>query len=328
MGSGNPRSNSRNPTVKELTSPAQTVAETEDELDSSSEDETDQRRPKKSSEIAYRPLELDSDVESELNGTGPRTRKNVLSKDFDPVLNNVGVASFPVQNRQRSVSSDEEDDSVDLRERRRSRPSRSMQNVNSLSPVQERIREFESRSDNDDGFSKTDSFEYAPKTSQSLANGPSSKREPYRLTGDFNEVGLPIFELEKEPVSPTSPVIKIQSIQASQEDFMKHLNGQNLDKTLTNKEKIESPMDPSKNEDYNLEDVVAEPEVPPLPTSPPPQSTASSGFGSLPLSESEDKIDDNPEIYNAMSRSRDNLGEASPAASPSGRKLPTLITDF
>lgn len=53
--------------------------ETDDELDSSSDESKKTSSPK----IAYKPLELDSDVESELGSTAARSRKRVLNKDYD-----------------------------------------------------------------------------------------------------------------------------------------------------------------------------------------------------------------------------------------------------
>lgn len=324
MGPGNKRSKTENHLAKKAHSP---IADTEDEL-SSTDDETDPEKRKRSTEITYRPLEIDSDLESDLSGTGPRSRKNVLSRDFDPVLNNnVGVASFPVVLPKEKPVDPEEDEN--LRERRKSRFSRSMLNVNSLSPVQERAsreyREFESRSDNDDGFSKTDSFEYAPKAARRGAK--PKKLEPYRLTGDFNEVGIPTVELDKEPISPTSPVIKIQSIQASQENFQGHMSRDGLDKILSYQETDPgSPVSPINLDEYTLEDVVAEPQVPPLPSSPPPQSTDSSGIGSSLLSDTEEK--NVVENMTSKSRSREHLDRARTPTSPSGRKLPPLTTDF
>ncbi|XP_046476603.1 solute carrier organic anion transporter family member 2A1 isoform X1 [Neodiprion pinetum] len=320
LGPGNIRTKSTEPAVTE----ARTAAETEDELDSSTDDETHTVGRKRSTEIAYRPLELDSDVEIDLSSAGPRTRRNVISRDFDPVLNNIGIASFPTQDSPKPAIESDEEDGV-YRERRKSRPSRSMQNVSSLSPVQERVREFESRSDNDDGFSKTDSFEYsakAPQRPKKITPELAARREPYRLTGDFNEVGIPILDLDKEPTTPLSPGFQIQSIQASQDNFQGHLSRENLDKipVYDPSKELGSPESPIKSEQYKLEDVVAEPEVPPLPTSPPPQSSGSSGFGSLPLSDVEEN--------KASARSRENLGSDSPSTSPGGTKLLTLITDF
>lgn len=300
LGLGNLRTNIGAPIVNAVPSATQRVAETEDELDSSSDDEANSQKQKRSTEIAYKPLELDSDLESDLSGTGPRSRKNIFSKDFDPVLNNIGIASFP--------------------KLANSRTGRSMQNVHSLSPVQERIKEFESKSDNDDGFSNTDSFEYAPKASPrpgKTGSDATTKWEPYRLTGDFNEVGIPTLDLDNEPVSPTSPVIKIQSIQATQENFQGHMSRENLDK-ISSYEKLNdpaSPHSPLNVQDYKVTDIVAEPEVPPLPQSPPPQSSGSSGIGSSLLSDTDEK-NGGPVINKAVSKSREHLDRESPATSP------------
>ncbi|XP_012256142.2 solute carrier organic anion transporter family member 74D [Athalia rosae] len=333
LGAGNTRTDRSAPAINEVIHPVHsTILETEDELDSSSDDEKSPNSRQRSTEIAYRPLELESDVESDLNGTGPRSRKNVLGKDFDPVLNNIGIASFPVQKSQNKTSSSDEED-YPHEERRRSR-TKSIQKINSLSPVQERVKETDSErngNDNDDGFSKTDSFEYAPRNEGKIgaAKPKSPLPVPYRVTGDFNEVGIPILELDKEPISPTSPVFKIQSIQATQNNFQGHMSRENLDKLPTFRED-DIPRSPDSrpvsSEEYKLEDIIAELEVPSLPNSPPPQSSTSSGFGSLPLSEAEEKPAGST-ADRATRGSRESIDRSTPT-SPSGRKLPTLITDF
>ncbi|XP_012523933.1 solute carrier organic anion transporter family member 1A5 [Monomorium pharaonis] len=53
--------------------------DSEDELDSSS----DESKRLSSTQVAYTPLGLDSDVESDLSSVGPRSRKRVPSKDYD-----------------------------------------------------------------------------------------------------------------------------------------------------------------------------------------------------------------------------------------------------
>jgi len=52
--------------------------DSEDELDTSS----DESRKRSSPQVAYAPLELDSDVESDLSSAGPRSRKRVPSKEY------------------------------------------------------------------------------------------------------------------------------------------------------------------------------------------------------------------------------------------------------
>ncbi|XP_068967047.1 solute carrier organic anion transporter family member 1A5 [Bombus flavifrons] len=55
--------------------------ESEDELSSSDEES----KKKSSPRIAYKPLNLDSDVESDLSSVEPRSRKRIMGKDYDSV---------------------------------------------------------------------------------------------------------------------------------------------------------------------------------------------------------------------------------------------------
>ncbi|XP_011882238.1 PREDICTED: solute carrier organic anion transporter family member 1A5 [Vollenhovia emeryi] len=78
LGSGNPRSSSNPPTNHNSQSTIQNL-DSEDELDSSS----DESKKRSGTQVAYTPLELDSDVESDLSSVGPRSRRRIPSKDYD-----------------------------------------------------------------------------------------------------------------------------------------------------------------------------------------------------------------------------------------------------
>lgn len=128
--------------------------DSEDELDSSS-DESEKKRS--SPQIAYAPLELDSDVESDLSSIGPRSRKRVPSKDYDDHDHSSSKSSsikrwFP--------NPDHYEDPL------RSKTSRKPNSYQ-------------------DGSSKTGSFEFSKR---------SQERDVPCKQGDFNEVGIPIVD--------------------------------------------------------------------------------------------------------------------------------------
>ncbi|XP_011639833.1 solute carrier organic anion transporter family member 1A5 [Pogonomyrmex barbatus] len=78
LGSGNRRTDSTPPTKHNSQSTIRNL-DSEDELDSSS----DESKKQSSSQVAYTPLDIDSDVESDLGSVGPRSRKRISSKDYD-----------------------------------------------------------------------------------------------------------------------------------------------------------------------------------------------------------------------------------------------------
>lgn len=152
LGPGDRRSTGSNPsmnrnlTIRNLDS--------EDELDSSS----DESKKLSSPRVAYAPLELDSDVESDLNSIGPRSRRRIPSKDYDendhhPSKNSSIKRRFP--------NPDHYED-----------------------PLRARNSKFRKSNSYQDGSSKTGSFEFSKKGQESNV----SKQ------GDFNEVGIPIVD--------------------------------------------------------------------------------------------------------------------------------------
>lgn len=128
--------------------------DSEDELDSSS----DESKKRASPRVAYAPLELDSDVESDLSSIGPRSRKRVSSKDYDdndhPSSKNSSIKRwFP--------NPDHYED-----------------------PLRSKNSRFRKPTGYQDGSSRTGSFEFSKKGQES--DVPKH--------GDFNEVGIPIAD--------------------------------------------------------------------------------------------------------------------------------------
>ncbi|XP_070149152.1 solute carrier organic anion transporter family member 2A1 [Polyergus mexicanus] len=155
LGQGDRRSTGSNPPTNHNSRSTIRNLDSEDEqLDSSS----DESKKGSSPRVAYAPLELDSDVESDLGSTRPRSRKRVSSKDYDE--------NDPSSSKNSSIkrwfpNPDHYEDSL------RARNSR-----------------FRKSNGYQDGSSKTGSFEFSKKGQESNA----SKQ------GDFNEVGIPIVD--------------------------------------------------------------------------------------------------------------------------------------
>ncbi|XP_072767237.1 solute carrier organic anion transporter family member 1A5 isoform X2 [Anoplolepis gracilipes] len=154
LGPGDRRSTGSNlPTNHNSRSTIQNL-DSEDELDSSS----DESKKRSSSRIAYAPLELDSDIESDLSSTGPRSRKRISSKDYDE---NDRSSSKNSSIKRWFPNPDHYED-----------------------PLRARSSRFKKSNGCQDGFSKTGSFEFSKKGQESNV----SKQ------GDFNEVGIPIVD--------------------------------------------------------------------------------------------------------------------------------------
>lgn len=148
LSDSNPRTNRNSQsTIRNLDS--------EDELDSSS----DESKRRSSTQVVYTPLELDSDVESDLSGVGPRSRKRVPSKDYDQTH-----------------------DEIDRPSSRNTSLKRQFPNPDHYEdPQKGRNSKFKNPISYQDGSSKTSSFEFA-------------KEGQVPKQGDFNEVGIPIVD--------------------------------------------------------------------------------------------------------------------------------------
>ncbi|XP_012215064.2 solute carrier organic anion transporter family member 1A5 [Linepithema humile] len=158
LGPGDRRSSSNLPTTNQNSRSTIRNLDSDDELDSSSDESKKRSHP----QIAYMPLELDSDVESDLGGVGPRSRKRVSGKDFD-----------------------EPDKSESDRPKNSSLKRRFPNPDNYGDPRRAGHARFRNLNDDrDDGSSTTSSFEFAKKGQES----------DVPRQGDFNEVGIPIVD--------------------------------------------------------------------------------------------------------------------------------------
>lgn len=132
--------------------------DSEDDLDSSS----DESKRRSSPQVAYTPLELDSDVESDLSTAGPRSRRRVSSKDYGQTGNKDDRLSAKGSSVKRHFPNPDHYED----------------------PQRARNYRLKNPTGPQDGSSKTNSFEFSKKGQESDA----VKR------GDFNEVGIPIVD--------------------------------------------------------------------------------------------------------------------------------------
>ncbi|CAK9811000.1 Solute carrier organic anion transporter family member 74D [Anthophora plagiata] len=138
--------------------------DSEDELSSSDEDS----KKGSSTKVQYRPLDLDSDVESDLSNAEPRSRKRIVSRDYDSIYNN-GQNPYA----------------------KTSLPGYEFLNQNSVVDPKLNQTRYKDRNEPSDGFSNTSSFEFT-------RNKPDNSMQK---KGDFNEVGIPT-------VDPPNPFLK------------------------------------------------------------------------------------------------------------------------
>ncbi|TGZ47629.1 solute carrier organic anion transporter family member 2A1 [Temnothorax longispinosus] len=157
LGPGDRRSNSNPPTKNNSQSTIRNL-ESEDELDSSS----DESKRRSSTQVDYTPLELDSDVESDLSSVGPRSRKRISSKDYDQTHDESDRSSSKNASLKRRFPNPDH-----YEDPRRGRNSR-----------------FKSPNGYQNDPSKTSSSELAKEGQES---GVPKQ-------GDFNEVGIPIVD--------------------------------------------------------------------------------------------------------------------------------------
>lgn len=159
LGPGDRRSSSNLPTANQNSRSTIRNLDSDDELDSSSDESKKRSNP----QVAYIPLELDSDVESDLSSIGPRSRKRLSGKDFDE----------PDKNES------------DRPPAKSSSIKRQFPNPDNYGdPRRVRHTRFGNINDHRDGSSTTSSFEFAKKGQES--DVPKQ--------GDFNEVGIPIVD--------------------------------------------------------------------------------------------------------------------------------------
>lgn len=127
-------------------------------LDSEDDSSSNESKKLSSPRVAYAPLELDSDVESDLGSVGPRSRRRISSKDYDE---NDHHSSKNSSIRRWFPNPDHYED-----------------------PLRARSSRLRKSNGYQDGSSKTGSFEFSKKDQESNV----SKQ------GDFNEVGIPIVD--------------------------------------------------------------------------------------------------------------------------------------
>ncbi|XP_017758410.1 PREDICTED: solute carrier organic anion transporter family member 1A5-like [Eufriesea mexicana] len=132
--------------------------DSEDELSSTDEEDKKDSSPK----VAYKPLDLDSDVESDLNQVEARSRKRIMGKEYEPVYN----SDYSSSNRS------------SLFKREFPNPD------NYEDPRLNRRLRYKDQNENIDGSSKTSSFEFSRKRQD----------DKVQKKGDFNEVGIPVVE--------------------------------------------------------------------------------------------------------------------------------------
>lgn len=153
------RSDSNPPTNHNSQSTIQNL-DSEDELDSSS----DESKRRSSTQVAYTPLELESDVESDLSSIGPRSRRRIPSKDYD--------------------QTHDENDRPSSRNSKTSLKRRFPNPDHYEDPEKRQNFRLKNPTGYQDDSLKTSSSEFAKKGQES--DVPKQ--------GDFNEVGIPIVD--------------------------------------------------------------------------------------------------------------------------------------
>lgn len=239
MGPGDRRANS-NPAMSHHSQSTIGNLDSGDELDSSSDES---KRP--TSQVAYTPLGLDSDIESDLSSTGPRSRKRVSSKDYDTSNENDRPSSKNSSIKRYFPNPDHYEDP------RRARNSKSRNRNGYL-----------------DGSSKASSFEFSQKGQE----GDVLKR------GDFNEVGIPIVDPfpdgKGEPAAGTNTA-HLKDVKSLIDRFEQNTSQETLDEDRLSVKSAEDTRSRSENK-------IGIPLVAMVPGRSSSRGRSSSGFGSLP----------------------------------------------
>lgn len=151
--------------------------DSEDELSSSS----DESKKRSSPRVAYTPLELDSDIESDLNSTAARSRKRVSSKDYDHTSNHENGSSSSKNSsiKRRFPNPDHYGD-----------------------PRRARNAKYKKQNGYLDGSRKTSSFEFRAKGQES---------DVFKQ-GDFNEIGIPVVDPDGKGDSTNTPHSDVKSL--------------------------------------------------------------------------------------------------------------------
>ncbi|KAL0126172.1 hypothetical protein PUN28_004947 [Cardiocondyla obscurior] len=237
LGPGNRRSDP--PTNQNSRSTIQNL-DSEDELDSSS----DESKKRSNTQVAYTPLELDSDVESDLSSVGPRSRRRVPSKDYD-------------------VPHDE----IDRTSSRNSSLKRRFPNPDHYEDPRNRSSEVESPNGYQDAFSKTGGSELAKRGQES----------DVVKQGDFNEVGIPIVDpfLDSKSNSATTNTAHLKDVKSLIDRYEQTASQESLDEDRLSMKSTEDTRSRSENK-------MGIPLVAMVPGRSSSRGRSSSGFGSLP----------------------------------------------
>ncbi|XP_031830619.1 solute carrier organic anion transporter family member 3A1 [Nomia melanderi] len=193
LGPGNRRTGSKSSLSQASQSRQSDIRnlDSEDELSSTDDDGKKDSSPK----VAYKPLDLDSDVESDLGSAEPRSRRRILSKDYDRVYNSdqpsSAMSSLPRREFPNPANYDDP------------RLSRRLQPMDQNGYI--------------DGSRKTNSFEYSKKGQEKDA----------QKKGDFNEVGIPIVESYPSSMNTSSPFARdVKALIDQYEHNSDHTNDQ------------------------------------------------------------------------------------------------------
>ncbi|XP_016838552.1 solute carrier organic anion transporter family member 2B1 isoform X2 [Nasonia vitripennis] len=261
--------------------------DTDDDLDSSEGSQT--LRKGSASQVSYKPLELDSDVESEMSGTLPRSKK-LIPNAYDPGTLQVGIRA-PFSNKP-FPNPENYEDPRKVRSSRDSSP-----NVAA------------------DGSSKTNSFEYSKKRKDSKPLSASR--------GDFNEVGIPVVEpletaAKGSMSSLRSPTIMMAITQLDRNPSREILEQTRFTYAPSRKHNTEEMEE---NRKFRLEKLMQPMNYLEPTARPPSRDQASSGFGSL------QDMRERARLPSEISDSRDSLSSKSSTSGPPKKGGP-LCTDL
>jgi len=232
-GSNPPTNHNSQSTIRNLDS--------EDELDSSS----DESKRRSSIQVAYTPLELDSDVESDLSSVGPRSRKRISSKDYDQTHDeNDRPSSRNTSLKRRFPNPDHYED-----------------------PQRGRNSRFRNPIGYQDNTSKTSTSEFAKKGQES----------DVLKQGDFNEVGIPIVDPfpERKGNLGSANTAHVKDVKSLIDRYEQNASQETLDEDRLSMKSTEDTRSRPENK-------IGIPMIAMVPGRSSSRGQSSSGFGSLP----------------------------------------------
>lgn len=246
--------------------------DTDDELDSSSDEEGASKRKMlgSSPQISYKPLELDSDVESDLSSIGPRSRRRVTSSISEDLHKDYPANTSSSTNKRHFPNPDDYEDP--LRKSSLFNAAASQRNGKSLDDLES--------TNTQGGFSRTNSFEFAK-------NKFNKKESTKSHAGDFNEVGIPVMTpLVAASILTTSPssgpAVSQQEVKVLLPRHQKQVSQERLETIRSLLDSVdETRRHHMENDVLREEENENYPDVPPpIRGQPPSRDQASSGFGS------------------------------------------------